>query len=369
MPRPSLPPSMKKFCSFELLLTSTTEADIWDFFVTEMNTFEEKYDIFYAKKEAFINEINTTNPYLDCSFKSSVDRIHGLDWLGENTEPYLAFSRKYRNLARDMELCSRVLKWEEAEDKQPMLNDWTFEIGKQMDLLKDTSELEHIDTINYRNAHNDWKKKNSKFLELEAEAVAHRFCNNAICYPEPHHEGEHFYMMGATKQYFNKKCNLCLSGQKSYYETVEYEKMQEEEQAKKNAEYKKMMDERKAEEKSKFELLKENNPIIKYECKECSFSTNYRYEMTVHNNTKEHANKIKLKSWFCELCKSQSRSEVEWKHHTTTKKHKIAIGELEAEPDVYNCEKCKYTTPLKGNWLRHLSSKSHNSDDTELVGE
>jgi hypothetical protein len=92
--------------------------------------------------------------------------------------------------------------------------------------------------------------------------------------------------------------------------------------------------------------------------------------MTVHNNTKEHANKIKLKGWFCELCKSQSRSEVEWKHHITTKKHKIAVGELEAEPDVYNCEKCKYTTPLKGNWLRHLSSKSHKgSDDTELVGE
>lgn len=352
MPRISLPNEMKKFRSFEVTITQTKEEDIWEFIRSTMFEFEEKADLINDAKTKFINEQYDTNPYLDADFKQEVNKVNEYEWIRDEFKNII---RKYSTLEKDLELCKCM--WKDNEERLDLINDWIFAIEKFITNINDNIEFKVANNINYNNAYKIWRQKHSKYIEQRSEAVSHQFCDYPDCYPEPHVEGEHYYLKGETKHYFNKNCGICLRQKQAYYDEIEYSKRMVIENAERDTRYKAEREKKLKEDELKEEERKKTLPT--YECKECSYTTKYYSEYQAHLESKEHTNAINLKKWYCEHCKTQPRNLTEYMFHNSTKKHKIAIGELEADPTEYNCEKCNYRTDIKQNWEKHLKSKKH----------
>jgi hypothetical protein len=354
MPRASLPSSMKTFRSFELLVTSHTEDTIWDYFVNEMKQFDELVNKYRKTKSDFIDKQIEENPYINENFKTVVDKISQYDWIGDDSGTYINFTRKYTTMIRDFNLCLKELKWDDVEDKNLLIHDWIFTIESSFTLLRDNDEFNMINANNYRIAFEGWRKRNAKKLEEESNYVKHRFCEFRDNYPEQPIEGQHYYLLeNGSRQYFNIDCSICVSKKDAYYRQLEYEKKQEKEQDELNEKYRE-------EQRQKKGITKEpvySNTV--YECEDCAFKTAYKSSFNQHQESKEHQRLMKIKSWHCDVCNVQARSNVEWTYHLNTKKHKIAIGEVTPDPQEFHCEKCDYKTHLKGNWEKHLVSKKH----------
>lgn len=360
MPRHTLPTELKRFASFEVLLTQTTEDEIWTYLRSAMTEFDEKADAILTVKSNFISSLYDTNPYLDDDFKFSVERLTPYDWTGQCNN-YNEFMKKYNLVLRDLELCRKVL-WTESEDEEKigLINEWVFAIEKFKSIITDNDEFKAIDTSNYSTASRLWREKNANFIKQKQEVMNHAFCSYPDLYPKPHIEGEHYYLRGVTQQYFNKDCPICLRTKNSYYDEIEFNKRTEQENYEKDRLYKAECEARRERLRLEEEERRKNLPL--HECNICNYKTHYASEYKDHLESKEHITKQNLRNWHCVHCNIQPRNEIEHIHHISTKKHKIATGEMEAEPLEYHCEKCDFTTPLKQNWERHLKSVKHNKD-------
>jgi hypothetical protein len=93
-------------------------------------------------------------------------------------------------------------------------------------------------------------------------------------------------------------------------------------------------------------------------CKMCDYTTTTPSNYDSHLASKEHTNRIKLKSTYCEACQVQCKNNVDYDIHTATQKHKKKIGAI-VEPSEYRCDMCDYTTPSKYLFKAHSETKTH----------
>jgi hypothetical protein len=351
---------MKKFRSFEILITQTTPDDIWDFFVSKMNVFALRSKHYLSRIEKMLDEIKEYNHYLEFDFYESIERINLYEW---SEDCYFDFIREYSVLMKDIELCENVL-WCDKEDQENLdaMFEWKRDISNFITNIQFLqNELVYYDNKNIAEVNT---KRKEKRLEKDAnQKVISNHWNNhkqPENYEEPHVEGEHYYLkFDSSKVYFDKECKLCISEKEFYCSKKIHEDkelfelkqaqlcQQEEEEAKKLAE------------KKKHESQITNVSTMVCEC--CEYKTKSKYNFQEHLESKDHQTKYKLKHWFCSDCNTQSRSELEWTYHIKTKKHKIAIGEEEGKPTEYHCESCDYTCRLKTHWTQHIAGKKHQS--------
>ena len=68
MPRPSLPSTLKKLWTFQVVLTQTTEEDLWQHFTDKFREYSKQWDCLMNKIEALGDEMNLNNPFSHQSF-------------------------------------------------------------------------------------------------------------------------------------------------------------------------------------------------------------------------------------------------------------------------------------------------------------
>jgi len=341
---------MKKFRSFEILITQTTEEEILSVFTDKMALFDKKSQYYIDRIEKLLEEIKEYNHYLDLDFYEPLERINLYRWMDDD---YFGFLKDYLTLSKDMELCENVL-WCNEEDQE--VRDSLFEwMGCIQTFLSNTQffkhELTYIDNKNYEEVA---ELRRQRKLEREAKQnlISLHMKHKEAEYYSDHVEDENYYLkFDGSRVYFDKECKNCLSD-KAFYFKVRFEEDKE-------------MFEYQQDQLRKEELkTKTQEPVINLEdivCECCNYKTKSSHDFKRHTESKEHRSAHKLKNWTCSACGKQARSELEWSYHIKTKKHKVNVGEEDGRPSEYYCEACDYTCVLKTHWAQHLLSKKHQS--------
>jgi len=102
-----------------------------------------------------------------------------------------------------------------------------------------------------------------------------------------------------------------------------------------------------------------------YYCKDCNFETKFKSQWNIHCKSKKHriaVGEIEEKQvYFCPECDYTTKYESQWNIHCNTSRHKIGIGQERAfaKPNMYRCELCDYETPIKQVFEKHNQSKKH----------
>lgn len=352
MPRHSLPPQMKKFRSFDILLTQTTEDEIWNFFETSMREFEAKSKQYITILETFVDQNKQCNPYSSDMFTGYdiPSRISLMNCFGEQeTFDMFEFDKKFGKLQKDLELCEDLF---EEEYKCELIFDWNKNITNYQSNKQYLGiELKYIDDQNYEKTKAKVVEKRRK--QKEEQDRKNKHSNHSF------EESEYSYLAYDRVIYYLPDCEYCMNSKQKYDEKKdEIEKRLKEDKEREEL-YRKQEEELKAKEIELEEKRKEIFSNLKELCcEDCGFKTHSKYEFDLHNKTREHISKTKLKQWFCESCGTQARTEVEWTFHKNTKKHKIATGEIKDNNELH-CEVCNYTCNLKHHFDQHCKSKKH----------
>lgn len=357
MPRASLSPQMKKFRSFEILITQTKEEDIWSFFTNAMEQFAGKSKVYLNRIESLVEDLKEYNSYLDTPWYEQAERISTHTWMDDD---YFEFFKKYANMVKDFELCENVL-WNEEDDqeKRDLLFEWTKDINNfTSDIQFFNNELTYVDNKNYQEF-KDKRKKKREEKELKQKIVIDHFNHkNPERYAEPHVEGEHYYLtFVGDKVYYDNTCKSCISDKNFYLRVKLLEEKEAHEFKQKQMEEMVEAKAREIAQKHAREMALANLPDIVCEC--CNYKTKNKYDFNEHLESKEHQSKEKVKKWFCSHCDTQARSEIEWNHHISTRKHKVAIGEDDTKPTEFYCEACDYKCVMSSLWKQHCSTKKH----------
>lgn len=357
MPRHTLPPQMKKFSSFEILLTQTTEDEIWSYFETVMPEFEKKSKLYVNTEEQFLNEMKEYNPYGSEYFSGfeRPSRITFNDCFDErqNFEMF-DFAKKFRRIQKDLELCETHLFDNEEDEKREKIFEWNKNISNYFsDIQFLQLEFKYIDDINYEKSRVKYVEKFKKYKEEQDRKTKHS--NHFF------EEGPDSYMCYGKVIYYKPECQYCMVTKQNYdsIKSVVEENLQKQKEIDelwiRNQEilkHKEIESNKEAEEDHDKALA--SMPMLC--CVDCGFNTKSKYEMDLHNKTKDHVKKLKLKEWFCKCCETQARSEIEWISHINSKKHKKMF---EFKSNMLTCEACEYTTTIKCNFDKHCQTKRH----------
>jgi KRAB domain-containing zinc finger protein len=104
----------------------------------------------------------------------------------------------------------------------------------------------------------------------------------------------------------------------------------------------------------------ENSKLEKYECKKCSFVTDFVVALNEHNkdthdiplnkpNNRTQQRKYKQRSYICGKCKFETRSLLQWIRHT----HIRCRGEKTEDVCWFECSMCSYRTRTAVNLKSH----------------
>jgi hypothetical protein len=360
MPRKSLPPMLKTLSVLSVKLTKTTEEDLWKQFVEGYEQVLSAYEDIIRSEEELLNKYIHGNPFdterYDRAFYHLHNRRGYTGWknsnldMGDKSPEELMCPRPHKeghyinlwteakqteyfhtmDLVFDYAKLGGILKW----GGRPEFDEFQhrYEKLKTMGMKKD--ELKYYENLRYEEALAKWKKSE---------------------------EGRHF----ARGMTCLENCSFC-----------EKDKQKEEERRKKYEEYKRKEEEERKQWSSEEEQVvevpvvpeppKSKLPSGPQVCEACNYKTIHPYFFKQHMESKEHERNARQKSLFCETCSHQSRNETEHQFHIGTKKHKIAVGDVEKDPKVFECETCGYSTPTKQCYLVHMNSKKHKLATGEL---
>ena len=340
MPRSTLPSALKKLETIDILLTQTTEEDVW-------GSLKMRYDIFMSRKEHFAKKISTyVGIFLDSNVYASVDLNKPIersyrDNIFAFTEQEQTEYQQMFSLKHDFELCKRVLDWNETK---PEFEEMLWELQKfQLYASTSMSDVEALEDSAYRTICT--KKKTIAMEKLNAEKVTnpHKFHTSIndwnILFKE---NSDAWTWHGGSEQTKYNESLQCLKCQEIEAKRVQFDKIVED------------IQEIKQDIKDALQEHKEATAIVEYTCEDCDFKTHVKYLHTGHMHSTEHKRIQKLKEWFCEKCNSQSRTQVEWDNHIQTNKH---LNKNDSTDHV--CEKCNYSTKLKHLFTQHCATKKH----------
>jgi len=331
MPRSSLPSALKNIKSCEVLLTQTTEEDLWTMLLSKYKVFETLKDSYVTCASNQFGELLDGNPY-DHVTKIE-ERLNTPTWVQENNcDQYFSFSI----LLRDLILCAKNLEW----DQKPEFLDMQYELEKFNTMMASyQKDIEGLENIYYTK----WVTKRKEERQ-EKERIDR--LNNPHKYHQSIHSWEELfaskdfipeaYRKDSLERYeISKNCSQC---QEIEAKRTQIDKLEDD-----IAEIKKV-------------VHTINKPYIaeKFECKDCEFETHVKSLHYSHMHSTEHRKILKLKEWFCEKCNSQSRTQTEWDNHIQTNKHLN-----KSDSNEYVCEKCEYKTKLKHLYDQHCNTKKH----------
>jgi hypothetical protein len=368
MPRASLPSALKVLKSFAVVLTKTTQEEIWEHFVDAFSWYRKRAYYLIEKIEALSEEIDAQNPFSKCSWRNTSSISSYPTRKYENETPYEIFDdaecERYNYLFKiksDLQRCGRILKWNEDEEYKQQFAEFTYiteEVCYDLEhkihcltitendayvLAKHKWMKAHKDEINDTQLSERHKlhKTKKEWMELFAvDPVAARWCNST----PPNDEDT---------------CKYCIADKerRTAEERIEIAKRirekkeaAEDEQRRKDEEYELLQIEN--------ERKQMENEAVKHTCKTCDYTTSSGGKFDVHLASKEHTARLRSKALYCEPCETQSRSQLEHENHCNSVKHKKKIGEI-VEPTEYRCDACDYTTSFKHLFKQHTDSKKH----------
>ena len=343
MPRKSLPSKLKNLSTVDVLVTKTSEEDLWTTFLSGVEEVTQTMEKWYGVANEVMDSYMYGNPFDNENYhhRWRNENKHNRGWLGldydfgrphkegkwwdslrhEEQEDYVnSISRQM-----DFEQMGYTLKWQGRPEYDAFV-----EIRKRTKLPSSfDADLKFYENKRFQEAFEAWKK-------TDAEWVGHH----------------------TSLQKCIADCSFCAIQKKEREEReARYaELMKKEEQEQMEREERERS--REKQDREEWERRKRISPV-RYTCEVCEFSTIHDEFYKQHCKTAEHLRKEKHNSWFCVPCNHQCRSQVEHLNHLTTKKHKIAIGETEKDPDVFVCETCSFSTPTKQVYKVHCQSKKH----------
>jgi len=336
MPRPTLSAEFKYMRTFDVILTQHTVEDVKEKITDMIRKCTPTINFILAKKEAFLTDFITNNPYEGHSWrKYGPDRITITDWIGDD-EVIMAKCTFLRELYSDLKLIAKALNTNEYADD-------IFELVRFFSLSRDKDEeLMMNEAINYAKAKSEWEQKDAEWIAEKKLASAHTS-------HKTRKEWEVLFSKDpdAKKWYNNvipdtEDCKFCIKDAEFKRKQDEYEKQEEERMAKLNAEY-----------TQKQEPVKPRETKT-YECEECEFKCTNQYAYNDHVQSMEHKTKMR----YCKICQMQCRNDAEYTMHLASRKHKLATGEDDA-PKEYHCNPCGYTTAIRCNYTTHCKTKGH----------
>ena len=364
MPRPTLAPTLKNLRTTSVLLTQTTEEELWSHFTTNFKRFEETADRFMAELEDALRYVKL-NPYASCSWRREPPKREfdgELSWIrGDLDVEFKAYFYMYDFFA-DLRMCDRHLKWSADEEYgqrcQEML--WYCE-RKQEEFRSETRDLQSFDIMMYRRSEKAWHAKHPEVREEEEMREKHRFHKTQEEWKE-YFENDpdelQYYKDGIPKD--DETCPLCISKARCKKEANE----RKERIAREEQEEFEMMKQRREEALRLAEAPSSPREVRNYECTDCDFHTTSGDAHALHMVSPDHVAVKKQKALYCEACKVQCRSPMELSLHKNTKKHKKAESDDDDEENpavVFRCDACEYSTEYKHVYNTHLKSKKHQS--------
>jgi len=367
MPRESLPSHLKSIKTMEVQLTKTTEEDLWKHFLHRFSNIEDEYKFIHDRLDKAIEYLYNKNPYYRHNFRKNrcPDRIYGcMEWLNSNIESsdYEKFWNYY-DLRSDLKRCNGEFKWIDDETKGGEYSSMMYVIDRLLDQTKEKQqELEELDKARLQEAKNHWLEDDKEWIEEQELIKSHR-----------HHQPKEYYEEQIRKDPDAKAFYERKGGIPNYHETCKYciadiELKKRQEEAIKRSEEERLEADRQwreEQERKREEERKERaKPLKVFKCEECNFKTNLQYSYEDHMDSREHKQKVKCKELYCECCKIQCRTLIEYNHHITTSKHRKNNGEV-VEETLY-CECCNHTSTTKQNYQTHLKSKKHQQKMQEV---
>jgi hypothetical protein len=332
MPRAVVPSTLKNLKTYTVLVTQTTEEEIWSHMQSQYKIYTKNTDRIKSILDAILDQLYDSNPYQECSWRhespqhyySKDEMMHYL-YKTENETQELSTNL---DIIGDLAKCNRAFKWEQDEEYGDEYRDMDFEIDQnRLNIISKQDEIICMDRLKYNEAKQNWEERNKDYVEKKKLQKNH---DNHIDYKE-------------MCTFCDKRKQLVERQQKYEEEELEKEKQRELEKQK----------EREIKNKQK----QEKEEVI-HNCKQCNYMTTDQVKFAIHLGSKEHLSLVKLKSLYCESCKTQCRSENEYDSHCLSSKHKKAIGEIKEEKE-FVCKACNYTTFIKCNYDLHCKTKRH----------
>ena len=368
MPRPSLPPALKVLKTFAVVLTKTTQEEIWEHFVDAFSWYRKRAHYLIEKIEAIGEEIDAKNPFEKCSWRptGSLSSFPSRKYDSENSYEIFdeAEAERYNYLFKirsDLDRCGRILGWADDEEYKQQFAEFTaiaddvcFNLEHKIHCLAVTendayllakhrwanshkNELEDAELAERHKSH----KTKKEWIELfHSDPVAARWCNSV----PPNDEDTCKYCI-ADKERRQIDDRIAISRYQR-----EQKEAEEDAQRRKEEEYQLLQIE------NERKLME--SEAVKHTCKTCDYTTSSSSKFDVHLASKEHTARLRSKALYCKPCETQSRSQLEHENHCNSAKHKKKIGEI-VEPSEYRCDACEYTTPSKHLYKQHSDSKKH----------
>ena len=339
MPRVSLPSSLKKLKTYEVMLTQTTEADLRSHCQSFFANFEAKQHKYMSRISNAVGMFLDGNPYEDRDWKKHTPIRHYKDlltWFGDDEEEmqeYIAFLM----FLSDVNIFAKHFQWEELDDVK-------FEVETFMTYMSSGQEdLRKLEEHRFAQAKKKFEEDNKEWIEDQRLLKVHK---------SSHHSG-HFLRVKAEDGENIDEHLACVHCKLDYEYEVERTKSIREYEARQRELHPEFYE---TEIKPKQEtVFVPCVASVEQTCEDCGYKTKFPAAFNVHKHQPDHKRAVQLKEWFCKTCEVQSRTELEYKNHILTKKHEKRVnGETE-----YSCEKCNYTTLLKHLYEQHCSTIKH----------
>jgi hypothetical protein len=351
MPRKSLPSSLKNLSVLGVKLTQTTEEELWTQFVDGYEQVLTAYKNYDEHANDILDEFVHGNPYTTSEYWSAFRTLYNrrkqtwipfsqMDFVcprpcrdgkyisGTMSEKQAEDYMHAMSLAADYRKVGAILKWSGRDEY-----DVFAEKHEKLRVGNISKDLAYFENLRFDEALNQWKNTE---------------------------EGRHF----ARGMTCSETCSYCekdkqIEFQKNQF-AEERRREKEEQDRKEQDEYDRQHEEEEEDAEEEVEVPVSNSlPSGPQMCEACNYKTIHPYFFKKHMESKEHERNARQKSMFCTECNHQSRTEIEHASHVTSKKHKVAIGDLEKDPDVFECEVCGYSTKTKHCYITHMKSKKH----------
>jgi hypothetical protein len=369
MPRASLPPALKVLKSFAVVLTKTTQEELWSHFEDAFSWYRKRAYYLVEKIESISEEIDAKNPFSNCSWRPTGSLSSYPTRKYESESPHEIFddaeADRYNYLFKvrsDLERCGRLLGWADDEEYKEKFAEFIsiadevcYDLEHKIHCLAITENdayvlakhrwtKEHKDEIEdtrLAERHKGHKTKKEWIELFSVDPIAARWCNST----PPNDEDTCKYCI-ADKERRAIEDRIAIS-------RYQREQKEAEEDARR----------RREEEYAELEIEEERKLIqtTKHTCEMCDYTTSSGSKFDVHLASKEHITKLKLKASYCSTCDIQCKNETDLAVHNSTQKHKKKVGEI-VEPTEYRCDACDYTTPNKYLYKAHCKTTTHNKN-------
>jgi hypothetical protein len=342
--------------TYDVLVTQTTEDDLWSHFCKEFETFDSKIYKYYARLSDAVHYFVRKNPYLTFNWKDGPPKRKFkdfMDWFGDNENEITDYFR-LSYLINDLRLCDKEFGWSSDEEYSSQYYDMFNEAEKYQHMIHDgLKDLENIEATRYNSAKKQWEEVNKDWIEEKNLKYTH----------DQFHKPKEYYTElikndKDAKAWYEERgipnneetCKHCMAQIKAKKEYEIKLKLEEEE-------VQRLIEETKAKEIQIIETVVQ--PTITYTCDECQYKTTSKSSFNYHEKSKDHKKLLRKKQLTCTVCDVFSRTEIEHEYHLKTKKHRQMTGEEVIEETEWKCDICNYKANLKHHLDNHLKSKRH----------